>query len=388
MPNVHICPLGQAMLRCAPQQPFMGSVSTRACLNTSFVTLSSGQATTTYHYARDILSQVKVAFGNWSVVANQGPFVEAGTGNALTVSMSITYPTSGGTTTNLLFGGASSISVPNTTTQWSDLTTLAAPIPNGALFAVTMTFSGASGAVPFCQAAPATALSEPNGYFAPVYPLAIVGRTTIPSICVVGDSRQAGIGDTVMDASGNAGEMPRAFGGNFAYSQIACPGEDLASFLTNSTLRQAILQYCTHVIGCHGINDLRESSTAAALLADIITFKGLVGQRPLLWTTLSPVTTSTNNWVDQNGQTPSLPGGDGQRVSFNTSLRGGLSSLVGIVDVCGTTESSLNSGKWITNGTSQFYTTDGLHETTAAYTLIPAQTALPVVNYALYMPQS
>ena len=106
-------------------------------------------------------------------------------------------------------------------------------------------------------------------------PMAIVGYTAQPSVCVVGDSRIWGQGDSLSDATGDVGEIVRAIGPLFGYTKLASSGVTAASTSTHFVTRLAIANYCTHVIDELGINDLAASTAAATIASYRTTLAGL-----------------------------------------------------------------------------------------------------------------
>jgi hypothetical protein len=71
--------------------------------------------------------------------------------------------------------------------------------------------------------------------------------------------------------------------------------------------------------------------------------------------TYEPYTTSTDSWATTANQTADATNGD--RITMNTAIRGGLGGIAGYFDIASVAESALNSGKW----KAPNWTSDGLH---------------------------
>jgi hypothetical protein len=316
-----------------------------------------------FHFVRDSVVAVKVAFGNWYVAANDGG--EVNNGSAATKSASVEYPA--GTMHRLYFGGATSISAANGATVWSDWCPVA--IPRNAKFFVRQrhTGTGAGGfsytTLPLGNTAGGDALdntatdttmsgtvTDGFGGGAWLAPLAIVARTMRGSLIILGDSHQAGLGETVVSASGDIGSVARSAGPYVGYLGTGVSGESAAGFLASSTRRMALAKYFSHVMLAHGTNDILVGTTAAATLASNRAIAALAPNKPYFLTTLVP-----------NG---SDTGHNANRTAYNTSVR---DDRCWEIDAYVTT--TFGGSTWIAG-----YSTDGVHaNSTGAAALVGTQ---------------
>lgn len=146
----------------------------------------------------------------------------------------------------------------------------------------------------------------------------------------------------------------------------------------------ATLDGCTHVISAYGRNDM--TATLADLKATFIGLWGLAAAdgRKLWQTTVTPSSTSTDNWATVASQTTN--GNNDTRTAFNDWIRDGAPilngvgaatgtidpaairagatghSLKGYIEVADTVESARNSGLWKAGTTD-----DGIHPTPAGH---------------------
>jgi hypothetical protein len=128
-------------------------------------------------------------------------------------------------------------------------------------------------------------------------PVAIIGMTTSPSVCIVGDSRALGIKDQVTDINLDIGEIARSIGPVFNYTKIATSGITAFATATNFTTRELIVKYCSHAIDELGINDFGIlGRNAAEVVASRSALAGIFGI-PTFGTTLVPETGSSKSFV-------------------------------------------------------------------------------------------
>jgi hypothetical protein len=236
-------------------------------------------------------------------------------------------------------------------------------------------------------------------------PSAILGLPTHPTtvLGVVGDSIAAGAGDVGVSGGPDDGWIVRALAGNYAYQRVALTGQAVdAWFASEGSLKwrqQAILDRVgpTHLICELGINSISQGFTtlSARLLGNgykgawsILSAYGV----PLYATTLTPKTTSTDNWVTTTNQT--VTADEAARVAYNNWLRdgapitttpisGGVPAAVGStntiragqvghplsgwLEVADLAETARNSGIWKANSTA-----DGLHPNNAMHATLSA----------------
>lgn len=193
-------------------------------------------------------------------------------------------------------------------------------------------------------------------------------------------------GDSIM-----ATETPLCFAeqvlekANIPYQNMARAGEAINVNWLNSgsrNRRMKMMNQCTHIISDYGINDLNSGRTAALLQGDMLAFWRLFSQRGMkvFHTTITPKTTSTDNFTTVANQTPF--GAEAHRITVNNWLRDGAPitsttgiavaagtstnviragavghPLTGVFDTATTVETALNSGRWRLDSIQS----DGLH---------------------------
>lgn len=209
-------------------------------------------------------------------------------------------------------------------------------------------------------------------------PVAISGRTRRPSGIILGDSRQAGLFDTVFsDRRCFKGPLARALGNlDVAFANYARSSEKASDFIAAGSRRAALAnQYGTFAPIGYGINDVSAGASAATIMGRLETIAASLPQLKVFLATVSPVTTGT--WADASGQT--LDANNSIRVALNALIRGSR-KVYGIADIAAITEDQANAGKWATSmndGSRVALTTDGVHENTLACILIARSLALP-----------
>jgi lysophospholipase L1-like esterase len=215
------------------------------------------------------------------------------------------------------------------------------------------------------------AISQSGGT-AGLFPVAQIAWTKLPSLCLIGDSRQLGLGGP----SGDSGEVAPSIAANFAYTNLGIGGDKAINFSTNRPQEVSVMQYCSHIISNYGINDLGASETAVQILGYLQLIQQLYPSKPFFQNTIAPNTTSTDGWVTTANQT--VVASNAQHIALNQALRAVPSWSAGIFNINSVLESSLNSGLW---AAPPAITGDGLHENTAGYALIPANN---IINPSLF----
>jgi hypothetical protein len=345
-------------------------VATRCWIHTNTFADTSPWMARTYHYARDSITSLQLVFGNWFVQTLYGDNApEAGSGGTLTVEASIEYPE--GTFTRVTFGSSNTYVIADGGSVTSDAVNVS--IPNGAKFFVRVRRTGSYAATftdsaygPHIDVANGDALestsnntvmsgtvTDSNSGLYAMWPQAIIATTSVPSVAILGDSRQAGYGDS---PSANQGEVGKAIGDSVAYIDLGCASDHAHGFVASHSRRVALANFCTHVVCGYGGGDILLSTyTAAQTEANIQTIRGYFSQ-PFFQTTLPPITTGAWNLADHSDQT--LGSTNSVRVEFNDWVRSGPTGITPI-EITDYVESSRDSGYWKHNG----YTTDGTHET-------------------------
>ena len=392
--------------RTAPPPPYyLGAVATHTTVNGNLNTADTTAMSRSPHFARDNITSLQVVLSNFYVYT--GFSAEAGPGNAASVTASIEYPA--GTCNQLKFSGSTTGSIPNDSTLITD--SLSVTIPKDALFWVRIWTSSAGGmpydqdggqkdtqdgeqmavgttASPVADATACQTITDNYGYSRK--PLAIIGLTQRPTVCLIGDSFLHGAMDSTTTTRHDNGILAPSVGPTFAYLNLAADG-DQSSAVTLSTHwsnRGRMLQYCTHVIWEYGNNDIDNSVTPATVLSNFATLRAAWPNATLYpnspccqwWmTTLSPVVTTTDSLKTVANQTP-YNGSGTARTTYNDGLRASLpSGVAGYIEVAGTgtqasppnhkqTMSSLDSNAWTVYGdgvTANWMSGDALHLNTA-----------------------
>jgi len=355
---------------------------------------------------------VQIVIGNW-IANNTG---EAAGPATSTEMVSLEYPL--GFYTLATFGGAQSA----TCAAGSNLTTdpIKVAIPKGATFAVHRWESfpsavnipvGANAATVTGEAATTytaaqlaaltvdpktfltgtTASGGTAGGSWTMYPLAVLGMSSVPSVIGYGDSRMSGRSDATSTVSTPAdfgffgmGEIFRVIGHSLPYANIGCESDTVQQFNATHTFRANLAQYHTHVHFQYGINDLTAGRNAATVLAALQSAWALFPTKKVSHSTIPPVTTSTDSWATVANQTVVASNAD--RVSLNNSIRATPAPLWAYFEIADQVESARDSGKW--KGTDSVPSTlaaitgDGTHATPSGYWLIQNSGA---INPALFV---
>jgi len=208
------------------------------------------------------------------------------------------------------------------------------------------------------------------GSFFGMWPQRIMAFTSRRNdLCLIEDSRGEGYGENSFVDSAFRGQSQLCLGRNHATFRLCGAGSTASGFVAGPTrrLRLANLAPPTTIQLVLGINDFA-SQSAAQVQANLQTIAAYFPRALAYLGTISPRTTSSNNWQDLPGQT--LDPNNGKRVTVNTWVRalttGTIPNFTGYFDITSFQESGLNSGLWaVTGATGQAaFTTDGLHATT------------------------
>lgn len=372
--------------------PYTGLVATRCVVPSDIFTDGTGVGgqtmSRTYHYALDNITKLQVGYAAW---APAGPGADALPTQNSTLTGSVEFPV--GVLHQLTWGGNATVTVTPGVTLFSDPLTVT--IPFGAKFFLRRYSVAVSVAIvniatapftlphgftsqtiaddangdavnynPVDQTMSGTVTSTDTTAFAP--PCAIIATTTRPSVALIGDSITNGYLDVVQPNEGMCGIVQRAVCKEYASVNLGTNADTIQSFITgtNGARRLGLAGYCSHVITQLGINDLLNGNSAAQIEANLAVLWAMFGTKPVFQTTITPSTTSTDNWATTVNQTPASY--SAARLALNTFLRTVPSPLTGIFDVCSTFESALNSGLWAAPN----WTVDGIHPTTTGYELI------------------
>ena len=302
----------------------------------------------------------------------------AGTG---TYRLSIEYP-AGTIAGNCVFSGGSTTATVTGATLVIPSSCPHAAIPNGAMFWVRAYVTNPSGILytlpanvnyyntayeqyAFAasgladQTAGGTVTNTASGYG--LHPAAILGQTSAPSICIVGDSREHGVAQAITDITGDTGTTAKLLGPVFAYTKLAMVSTSASTFLANDALRLQIGQYCTHVVDNYGVNDAAAGQTIAQIIANRTAIAAAFG-KPTYGTTVQSKTSSTDNWATLANQT--VVNG---LSTLSAAILAGVPGEVGEIDVAGALDPTASNkfpvspNVFATTGTAYYGTPDGTH---------------------------
>lgn len=350
----------------------------------------------TRHIARSTVTSLRVAFPNFYVPGS----TETAPGATATVAAGIEY---NGASTQVLWSASAS-----TTIADGGISTLSdevsVSIPSGAEFFVRCFFQASTGVLGNygtgnpTGAAPGSDASNGESWRVGssatdetlntgvivngtdvvgfIYvPILLVASITGSSVLIIGDSRGQGYTDVYTGTSGDKGELSRAVGAQFGYTEVAVPFEKAVDFINSHTQRVSLKTYFSHVICEYGINDIVIGRNPTQVASDQTTIAGYFPAAAVYQTTLPPETTSSDSWATTANQT--LQAENTNRVSLNGLIRAGVSGFAGYLEVADIVESARDSGKWIVDGSANYATNDGVHETNTANILIKNNLSLP-----------
>lgn len=213
-------------------------------------------------------------------------------------------------------------------------------------------------------------------------PSAVIGRSAggdwfeLPAIGAVGDSILYGQGDSNF-VIGGTGFFERAMNNLHGYVSLGSPTETLAMFnaASGSLIRRALMQGMKAILAQHGRNDVAGGASLAtmqSLLTGYWTRLAATGAK-VYQTTLTPTSTSTDNWTTAGGQTTDATNTVLSQV--NDWIRTTPAPLTGYFDVADAVMTARNSGLWKPDPTTRVVTdaamtsgSDVLSSATAAFT--------------------
>jgi lysophospholipase L1-like esterase len=235
--------------------------------------------------------------------------------------------------------------------------------------------------------------------------VAILGDTPTrkPIAAAVGDSIAWGVGDSNADGGGGFpghGFISRSLlAAKIPYNRVANPGDRLSRWTQPlySYRRYNWLPGVKNVIHEYGINDIEGGAATQALVQTnmVKSWKMIADMGCDIWqTTLTPFTTTTDNWATEGNQTVSTK--QAVRIAVNAwirdggpldpttklhvasgtsgALRAGQAGhpIKGYIEIADAVETARDSGKWKTNGSAFGYTGDGVHPNGRATALMSA----------------
>lgn len=313
--------------------------------------------------------------------------------NSITVEAAVEY---NGTTTRVTFEGANTITLsPRAGLFISDPVNMS--IPPGAVFYVRTGVTMSAGArvmsgyqenagindgvlstAATSQILNTGALSlGTDGVLHDSYgPIVVVGRIQkpTPAVLIWGDS----IAASPQDANGN--ESFYTWGLRAATTPLSYVNASRGSvgfFHASPPLAPAqwtLFNYTTHAITELGVNDLQQAASGSTTLAAIetnalATWAAMKASGLKVYQTLiTPRTTSSDNWKTAANQTAGARFGIGQdRDLLNTWIKARVAdaTIDGYIDINTVVEDQANPSKWVSNGTANAATTDGIHPSAA-----------------------
>ncbi len=358
---------------------YVGAVATRNIIPNGRAAANKQLMSRRWHKASVDISALKIIIPNWNVTISASG-TELGVGASATTTASIEYPA--GVFTQVTFSGSATGTIANGSSLTSDYASVS--IPSGATFYTRIYYTstagivfsttavvgkplqdtargdafnyGASGIVDQTMGGTITGPDTPHVAFSP---LAIIGVTNEPSVCVIGDSIGFGYDDTP-DASGDMGMVARSLGPNFAYLNMSVSSDRANWWVSNHTQRLALTSYCSHIINELGFNDMFGAARSVAQVqGDLETIWGLFS-KPIYQTTVTPRTTSTDGWVTTTNQATTT--GESTRTTINDWIRAGQPDVTAYFETADVMETARNSGIWKAG-----YTQDGSHPIQSSY---------------------
>lgn len=370
---------------------YTGAIATRCYQPNVKHGSNKGGQYKTYHQFEDDAAYIIVRYPNYYVTP-PSPGTEASTGGPATFKLGLER--ADGTFVQVTFSASTTGTIPAGSFLDSD----PIPVPNakrGEAFWLRPNIYIPAGqiiytSVPSWGAAPGAVFGEGTAAVAGVptdltmggaiaqssggvnyYPIAIFGATTRRTVLSLADSRGMGIGDLPdLTGKGCVGEFERPLSIKNACINAGVGSDRAALFNASSVIRRGLGQYVSDIVISLGINDIRDGTSAAALLAIIQSIVAALATaypgKPIYIATLGPVTTSTDSWATDANQTVTAV--EAARVAYNNLLRTTrLANVAGIIDMADSVETYRDSGKWKTNGVAFFYTPDGLHSSQNGY---------------------
>ena len=204
--------------------------------------------------------------------------------------------------------------------------------------------------------------------------LILYGTSTnqTPCIGLLGDSiQQSGAGSDINLYGLGMRALGTDFGKDYCNLLLAQSGDQAQSFMTNNKVRSLFVPACTSVLSNYGLNETYSGAnyTLGTLQTQLTSFwTWLTNQNIKVWqTTISPYTTSTDNWATTGNQTIFNSDRNTVRTQLNDWIRTTPSPLSGYFEVADTVETSRNSGIW---KAAPALTGDGIHPNVSGFNLM------------------
>lgn len=196
-------------------------------------------------------------------------------------------------------------------------------------------------------------------------PAGIIGRQRDPrnAVALVGDSIMVTAAST--DAAGNVGWAERALAGRCGIVNIAHGGDTAAAFVASHRLRAGLLRGVQKAICNYAVNDIAATPNLATIKGYLTAVWTILADAGLQveQTTITPQSTSTDDWATTANQTPYANSGPASiRTDLNAWIRTVPPPLSGYKEVADIVETARDSGKWKNDGsTANLWTVDGTH---------------------------
>lgn len=396
--SANVAASSNGALKRARNNIFNNSCSISSRFGTFGLGTSDGIATginsVTTHKATTTAADLRVVWANWTSAGSNGADTD-GTSN-VNLTVRIEYPV--GTFWPVSFNGISSVTTPKVmapgATLVSDAVTALPVIPAGAIFYVHAYLTVTSGgrwinthrpnSLPnssWCTGEGYTtgttetdmsgqALVNPGTTAMMPGPVAILADAVEPSHKTI-----VGLGDSIMQGSiSNRGVGQQYLSVRLADQAgiftIGRSGGTAAELTTaRGKYRWPLFSTADVLVIGYGVNDLTASPTLASLQASLISIwqKAYGRAGKVYQTTITPWSSSTDNWTTVDGQTPRAS--DPTRIAFNDWLRAGAPMnalgqavtvgtvgariagdaghfLYGYLEIADSCETTRNSGLW------------------------------------------
>ena len=213
-----------------------------------------------------------------------------------------------------------------------------------------------------------------NGYgYAPIAVLGKTRKQSVVSTVLIGDSILDGVGENQPNYSSDIrktmvnGYIERGLQNRFGFSNWGVSNEFVSQFNPTPNAewvyRKRLLDYIPFnaAIIEYPINDIKGGRTPAETRTNmkaLISFLRTKGVQVIYLCTVTPVTTSTDNWATVSNQTVTQH--EAARVAHNNDVRNGYYEVEGYFEVADLVETARDSGMWKAG-----YTTDGIHPVSA-----------------------
>lgn len=345
------------------------------------------------------VSGLRLAVGNYAVGGGTG---EAANANAITVEAAIENPTPA-QTWPLTFGGAPSVTLAaGAAGTLSDPLGVDLPALGGVWLRMGVTVTSGqvwargsnpsrSGENSYESTSATSQIGNTGGLtggttslpgYAPLAVLGIPQRAT-PAVIILGDSIAYGVGEasTIGDGLGNRGFAQRGLA-NVNGCQIPWANEarasDAASVNQTTNLgwrKRYLWQYASDLLVNLGTNDIAVGNSLATVQGNLINIwqgakrSGLRVHQVLI---MPRMKATTDSYATPGGMTPET-GFEvgGVRDQLNAWIKAQVATglIDSFIDVNKYVEDQANPSKWITNGTANYPTADGVHPSTPLHIL-------------------